>query len=68
MIPVKPLDRVIPYIKYRLWEYYVRMGLTRSLKVRVCSDFSNPPLPRDPYVINEWPLSRLNQIHLFVLI
>ena len=37
------------------------MGLTLPLpKVRVCRDFSNPPsLPRDPYVINEWP-----QIHL----
>ena len=26
-------------------------------KVRVSRDFTNPPpFPRDPYVINEWPL------------
>ena len=24
-------------------------------KVRVCRDFFNSPLPRDHYVINEWP-------------
>ena len=57
MIPVKPLDRAISNIKYRLGEYYVRMGLTPLPTVRVCRDFSRlPPLPRDPYVINEWPL------------
>ena len=32
------------------------MGLTSLPKVRVCRDFSNHPLPRDPYIINEWPL------------
>ena len=33
------------------------MGLTPLPKVRVCRDFFEPfPLPRDPYVINEWPL------------
>jgi hypothetical protein len=31
--------------------------LTPLPKVKVCRDFSNPPLPRDPYVINEWPLT-----------
>ena len=60
MIPAKPLDRAISNIKYRLGKYYVRKGLTPSLppKVRLCRDFSNPSPPRDPYVINEWPLSR----------
>ena len=59
MIPAKPLDRAIPNIKYRLGNYYIRMGLTPLLpKVRVSRDFSNsPPLPRDAYVINEWPLN-----------
>ena len=57
MIPAKPLDRAIYNIKYRLGKYYVRMGLTPPpAKVRVIRDFSKPPLPRDPYVINEWPL------------
>ena len=55
--PCKLLNRAISNIKYRLGKYYVRMGLTPPPKVRVCRDFSNPPLPRDPYVINEWPLS-----------
>ena len=35
------------------------MGLTPPIpKVRECKDFSNqpPPIPQDPYVINEWPL------------
>jgi hypothetical protein len=37
------------------------------LKVRVCRHFSNPSSPpRDPYIINEWPLipavSRINEI------
>ena len=59
MIPAKPLDRTISNIKYRLVKYYVRMGLTpHPPKIRVFRDFSNPPLfPRDPYVINEWPLT-----------
>ena len=57
MIPAKPLDRAISNIKYGLGKYYVRMGLTPLSKVRVCRDFSNP-LPRHPYVINEWPLGR----------
>ena len=58
MVPAKPLDRAISNIKYRLGKYYVRMDLTpHPPKVRVWRDFSNPPLPRDPYVINEWPLS-----------
>jgi hypothetical protein len=56
MIPAKPLDRAISNIKYRLGKYYVRMGLTPHPKVRVCRDFSNPSLPQDSYVINEWPL------------
>ena len=58
MIPAKPLDRAISNIKYRLGKYYLRMGLTPSpCKSRVCRDFSNyPPLPREPYVINEWAL------------
>ena len=54
MIPVKPHDRAISNIKYRLGKYYVRMVLTPPPKVIVCRDFSNPS--RDPYVINEWPL------------
>ena len=58
MILTKPFDCAISNIKYRLGKYYVRMGLTPRLsKVRVCRDFSNPPLPQDPYVINEWPLT-----------
>ena len=56
MIPAKPLDRVISNIKYRLGKYYVKMGLTLLSKVGVSRDFSNPPLSRDPYVINDWPL------------
>ena len=55
MIPAKPVDRAISNIKYRLGKYYARMALTPPpFKLRVCRDFSNPP--RDPYVINEWPL------------
>ena len=66
MIPVKPLDRAISNVrvKHRLGKYYVRKGLIPP-KVRVCRDFSIPPFPRNPYVINEWPLRRniiLNQI------
>ena len=57
MTPAKPLDRAISNIKYRLWKYYVRMSLTPLPKARVCRDFSNPPLPRNPYVINKLPLS-----------
>ena len=58
MIPAKKLDRAISNIKYRLGKYYVRMGLTLyPPKVRVCRHFSNTP-PRDPYVINEWPLTK----------
>ena len=45
MIPGKPLDRTIYNIKYRLGNYYVRMGLTPLPKVRVYRDFSNPPPP-----------------------
>ena len=57
MIPAKPLDRAISNIKYRLGKYYERMDLTPPPKVRGCRDFPNPAsLPRDPYVINEWPL------------
>ena len=56
MIPAKPLDRAISNIKYRLGKYYVRPP---PPKVRVCRDFSSPPLPSDPYVINEWPLITL---------
>ena len=33
------------------------MSLTPP-NVRVCRDVSNPPFPRDPYVINELPLSQ----------
>ena len=56
MIPAKPLDRAISNIKYRLGKYYATMGFTPSPpKVRVCRDFSNSPLPWDPYVLNEWP-------------
>ena len=54
MIPTKPLDRAISNIKFRLGKYYVRKGFDPLSKV--CRDFSKPPLPRDPYVINEWPL------------
>ena len=57
MIPAKSLDCAISNIQYRLGKYYVRMGLIPLPKVRVCRDFS-PPLPRDPYVINEWPLKK----------
>ena len=57
MIHAKPLDRAISNIKYRLGKYYVRMGLTPLHKVRECRDFSNSPLPRDPYVINKQPLT-----------
>ena len=56
MIPAKPLDRAISNIKYPFGKYYVRIGLTPLSKVRVCRDFSNPVLPRGPYVINEWSL------------
>ena len=56
MIPANLLDRAISNIKYRLGICYVRMGLTPSPTiVRICKHFSNPH-PRDPYVINEWPL------------
>ena len=41
------------------------MGLTPPLpKVRVCTDFSNSPLPRDLYVIHEWPLIRSRKCDL----
>ena len=56
MIPAKPVDCAISNIKYRLGEYYVRMGLTPSppRKGRVSRDFFNPsPTPRDPNVMNE---------------
>ena len=60
MIPAKPLFRAISKIKYRLGKYYIRMGLTPPPpNVRECRDFSNLPHPRDPYVINEWPLNCL---------
>ena len=55
MIPAKPLDPVIFNTKYRLGKYYVEWVC------RVCRDFSNP-LPRNPYVINEWPLRSQNLI------
>ena len=55
MIPAKPLNRVISNIKYRLGKYYVRMGLTPSLKYEHVEIFPTP-LPQDPYVINELPL------------
>ena len=59
MIPAKPLDSAISNIKYQLGKYYVRMGLTPSPQVRVCRNFSNPSLLRDPYVINEWSLTTI---------
>ena len=56
MIPAKTLDRAISNIKYRLGKYYVRMGLTPFPQKEYVEIFPTPPLPRDPYVINEWPL------------
>ena len=56
MIHAKPLARAISNIKYRLIKYYVRMRLTPPPQVRVCRNFPTPPLSRDPYAINEWPL------------
>ena len=61
MIPAKPLDHAISNIIYRLGKYYVRIDLNPLPKVRVCRDiFPTLPLPRDPYVINEWPLMRIS--------
>ena len=66
MIPAKTFDRAISNIKYRLGKYYVTMGLTLSPQVRICRDFSNPPLPRDPYVVNEWPLKAILNFHGYI--
>ena len=63
MIPAKPLDRAIYNIKYRLGKYYVRMGLTPP-KLEYVEIFQTPPSPRDPYVINEWPLRSVDGIKL----
>ena len=69
MIPAKPLDLAISNIKYCLEKYYIRMGLTPPPKVRVCKDFSNPSPPRDPYVINKWPLTTVySKIYLHFII
>ena len=37
------------------------MGLTPSQQSKRCRDFSNLPLPWDPYVINELPLSTFHK-------
>ena len=52
MVPAKPLDRAISNIKYRLGKFYVRMDFTPPPKVRVCSDFSNPPSPPSGPLLN----------------
>ena len=57
MIPAKPLDRAIYNIKYQLGKYYVRIGLTPPPKYEYVDIFPTPPLLREPYVINKWPLS-----------
>ena len=46
---------MISYIKYRLGKYYVRIPVLLP-PPKACTDFSNPPPTRDPYVINKRPL------------
>ena len=56
MIPPKPLDRAIYNIKYRLGKYR-KNGFDSPPQSKSMQRFFQNPLPRNPYVINEQPLT-----------